>query len=70
MIKMIENTLEVELSCDEVNDLMAQYAEMIMRGDDVEQLMPLVRHHLILCKNCKEEFDAVIRILETASDQL
>ena len=70
MIKMIESTLEVELSCDEVKDLMGEYAEMVMRGDDVDKLMPLVLHHLTLCQNCREEFDAVLRILQSASDHV
>ena len=68
MIQMIEKTLEVELSCDEVSKLMGEYAELAMRGEDVEKLMPLVQHHLSLCSNCREEFDAVIRILRSSSD--
>jgi hypothetical protein len=65
MLQMIENTQDSELTCDEVLDLLDQYAEMALRGEDVTAFFPLVKHHLEMCPDCKEEFEALMRILET-----
>lgn len=64
MLDMIANTAEEELTCDEVFDLLDQFTEMAQRGEDVARLMPLVHQHLQMCPECKEEYDALLRILE------
>lgn len=66
LMQMVETTQEVELSCEEVYEILDRYAEMVARGDDTAALMPLVEHHIKICADCKEEFDALLRILEAA----
>lgn len=66
LMQMVETTQEVELSCDEVYEILDQYAEMVARGDDTAALMPLAEHHIEICADCKEEFDALVRILEAS----
>jgi hypothetical protein len=56
-------TQDVELSCDEVLDLLDQYAELAVSGEDVAKVMPLVHHHMQMCGDCREEFEALLRIL-------
>lgn len=63
-MQMILNTREVEYSCDDVYDLLDQYAEMIARGEDVSRLMPLVKHHIEMCTDCREELEALLRVLQ------
>ena len=63
MLRMIKNTQEVELSCDEVHELLDQYSEMVVRGEDVTSLLPLVCYHLDMCPDCREEYEALSRIL-------
>ena len=64
MMAMISNTAEVELTCDEVFELLDQFTEMARRGENVAQLMPLVQHHLGMCPDCREEYEALKRVLE------
>ena len=64
LMNMLESTEEVELSCDEVFDLIDQYAEMKLRGEDAANLLPLVKKHLDKCKDCHEEYEALVRVLE------
>ena len=64
MLKMIQNTQETELSCDEVHRLLGQYTEMAIRGEDAASLLPLVHFHLVMCPDCKEEYEALTRILQ------
>ena len=68
MIKMIEKTQEVELSCDEVHRLLGEFAEMALRGEDAASLLPLVHHHLDTCPDCREEYDALMQILQASPD--
>jgi hypothetical protein len=61
---MLEMTDDEELGCEEVYALIDQYAELLLRGEDPKKLMPLVEKHLALCKDCREELEALLRILE------
>jgi len=68
LIKRLVVTRDEELSCDEVFALVDEYAEASQRGEDVANLKPLIRHHLDMCRECDEEYHALLRVLEgTAS---
>ena len=68
LISRLENSRADELSCDEVFALVDEYAEASQRGEDVGNLKPLLRHHLDMCRECDEEYQALLRVLEgTAS---
>ena len=67
IITRLENTHEDELSCDEVFALVDEYAEASQRGEDVATLKPLIRHHLDMCRECDEEYEALLRVLEGAA---
>jgi hypothetical protein len=62
LMQMISNTNEEELSCDEVFELLDQFSEMDLRGEDAARLMPMVQHHLEMCAGCREEFEALNQI--------
>ena len=64
--RQIEATHDVEYSCDDVYQLLDQFAEAVIRGEDVRQLMPLVQRHLDMCPDCREEFEALMRILRAS----
>jgi hypothetical protein len=64
MVEMISHTAEVELTCDEVFKLIDQFSEMAQRGENVTELMPMVQHHLGMCPDCREEYEALKRVLE------
>lgn len=62
-------THEEELSCDEVFALVDEYAEASQRGEDVTSLKPIIRQHLDMCRECEEEYLALLSVLEgTKSD--
>ena len=65
LIHAIEQTQDVEYSCEEVYHLLDQYTEAVQRGEDAAQVMPLVKHHLDMCPDCREEFEALLRVLES-----
>jgi len=62
----VERTQDVEYSCDDVHRLLDQFAEAVLRGKDAARLMPLVQQHIDLCPDCREEFEALMRILRAS----
>lgn len=69
LLHRLEKTQEVEYSCDEAHALMDQFAEMVLRGEDAAEMMPLVQHHLEMCPDCAEELEALLAILESTSQE-
>jgi hypothetical protein len=67
LLRMVENTDEVEIGCDEVYEMLDQYVELEARGEDVTDLLPLVKKHLDRCRDCREEYEALARIVEAAA---
>jgi len=67
LMHMLEQTEEVELSCEDVFALLDQFAEMAARGEDVARLMPLMQQHLDMCPDCRQEYEALARILEATA---
>jgi hypothetical protein len=63
LVDMVKKTQENEISCNEVYRLLDQYAEMVVRGQDPGEIMPLVKHHLEMCMDCREEYEALLEIL-------
>ena len=67
MLVAVENTQEIEYDCEQVYKLIDQYAEMVERGENAAALMPLVKHHLDMCIACREEYEALMRVLEASA---
>jgi hypothetical protein len=67
LINKLAITEEHEISCDDVHELLDQYTELKMRGENVEQLLPLVKRHLELCPDCREEHEVLILALQYES---
>jgi hypothetical protein len=66
LIEMIGKTQEDELSCDQIHRFLDQFADLDSQGKDASQAFPQVASHLAACSECREEFDALMRILQTS----
>ena len=69
MVKMIQAlaaTEEQEISCNDVFAVLDEFAEAVKRGENVLLLMPLVRQHLDMCPDCREEYETLLRMLQPA----
>lgn len=65
LLEQIVRTQERELHCGEVFALLDQYVEAVAAGQDPSSLMPLVKDHLELCPDCLEEYEALLRVIQT-----
>jgi hypothetical protein len=70
LIRRLESTLDDELSCDEVFAMVDVYAEAELQGQDIARLKPLIRHHLDMCRECEEEYEALLQVLEGSPEGL
>jgi hypothetical protein len=64
LAQALENTLPQEYSCAEVYQLLDQAAELAAQGADISTLMPLLHHHLEMCHDCREEYEALLNVLQ------
>ena len=65
LLRQIALTQDKELDCGEVFALLDVYTEAAADGHDVSDLFPLVQHHLEMCPDCLEEYEALLSVLQT-----
>ena len=67
LIEQIALTRERELDCGEVFAVLDEYAEAMVagNGNDIQEQFALVIHHLELCPDCLEEYEALLTVLQT-----
>ena len=64
LVKALDLTEEREMACEEVFEVIGQYAELVSQGERPEKVMPLVQHHLIMCGHCREEFEMLLEVIQ------
>jgi hypothetical protein len=70
ILEAVEQTKEKELVCDEVFNVLGEYTEAAARGEAAKDFMPLVQQHLDLCRDCFEEYDALLNVLRSELSDL
>ncbi len=66
LLQSLAMTEEQEISCDDVFAVLDQFVEAVRRGENVLIFMPLVRRHLDMCPDCREEYETLLRMLQPA----
>ncbi|MGE5246910.1 MAG: hypothetical protein ACM3L8_01080, partial [Verrucomicrobiota bacterium] len=56
-------------NCNECLDRVAEFAERELAGRPISDALEAVRHHLTRCGECREEYEALITVLERMQDQ-
>ena len=60
----LESTQEIEFDCEQVYQLLDQFAEAVRRGENGAPWMPRIRAHLERCSDCGQEFEALLAVLQ------
>ena len=60
MVRDLADTRSEEIGCDTCFGQIDQYAELVLAGRSPEEAMPLVEHHLSVCNECRDEFEALL----------
>jgi hypothetical protein len=69
IMHILTKTHDQEMDCNEVYEVIDQFVDAKVRGEDVSEVMPLVLRHLDLCRDCLEEFEALLRVIEAEEGQ-
>lgn len=68
LLKMIQNTHEVELGCSECADVLDEYVQKVLGEKPLEGNMHLVKQHLESCSSCDDEFRLILETLQSLGD--
>ena len=63
MVHGIITTRPDEISCDECFEQLDRFVELVLAGKNAAQAMPLVQDHLNRCRDCRQEFEALLTAL-------
>lgn len=64
MLGVVLATRDDEIDCDECYERIESFAEIKLSGKSPEEAMPLVEDHLKRCKDCREEYEALLEALQ------
>ena len=67
LLRLIGGTRGEEIDCERCLALVAEFAERELAGRSVPAGLEAVAHHLSICPECCEEYEALLRAL-TAKD--
>lgn len=68
-VRLIGQTREHEITCGECLDDLAEFAERRLEGSPRSLAMRHVEHHLLVCPECREEYEALQRLLRDDSQE-
>jgi hypothetical protein len=66
--QLVRNVLSArpdEIGCEECLEKLDRFVEMELAGKNAAEAMPLVHDHLARCRECREEFEALLEALRT-----
>jgi hypothetical protein len=63
LVRGIITTRPDEIGCDECFEQLDRFVEMTLAGKNAAEAMPLVQDHLERCRDCREEFEALLAAL-------
>ena len=68
LLKMIQQTREVELTCPECLDELDRYIQSTLDGKPIEGVLERVREHLEACPCCNGQFKLVLETLNAIEE--
>jgi predicted anti-sigma-YlaC factor YlaD len=69
MMRLIGLTKDSEINCEQCLALVAEFAEQQLAGKSVHEGLKAVEHHLSICPECREEYEALQRALGEMEDE-
>ncbi len=68
LLKQIQQTREVEMTCPECLDELDKYTQRILDGAPLDGILVSVREHLEACPCCTGQFKLVLETLQSLED--
>ena len=64
IVKMLGLTRDREFNCSECLQHVSEFAECQLTNKPVDEIIASVEQHLALCPECREEYEALMKILK------
>jgi len=64
LVRLVALTRNDEIDCEQCLALVAEFAERQLAGRSKSEVLETVEHHLAICSECHEEYEALRRTLE------
>ena len=64
IVKMLDLTRDREFNCGECLQHVSEFAECQLANKPVSEVIASVEQHLGLCPECREEYEALMKILQ------
>ena len=64
LLRLIGLTRDEEIDCERCLALLAEFAERELAGRSVPAALEAVAHHLSICAECCEEYEALLQALK------
>jgi uncharacterized protein with PIN domain len=64
LLKSVSLTRPNEVNCDQCLDDLAEFAERSLAGKSIPDSLRAVEHHLAICAECREEYQALLAALQ------
>jgi hypothetical protein len=64
LLRLIGLTRDDEIDCERCLALVAEFAEQELAGRSIPAGLEAVAHHLSICAECREEFEALLQALK------
>jgi uncharacterized protein with PIN domain len=64
LMRLIGLTKDLEINCEQCLSLIAEFAERELAGKSIPEGLKAVEHHLSVCAECREEYEALQRALK------
>lgn len=62
--KELSITRDEEINCNQCLDSIGEFAELQLEGLPVTKALEAVEHHLAVCVECREEYEALLKALK------
>ena len=68
LLRLVGNTEDAEINCEQCLALVAEFAEQQLTGKSIQEGLKAVEHHLSVCAECRDEYEALRRTLDAMDD--
>lgn len=68
LMRLVSLTKDGEINCERCLAVVAEFAEQQLAGKTISEGLKAVEHHLSICDECREEYEALQRTLDDTDD--
>ena len=70
LMRLVGLTKDDEINCEQCLAVVAEFAEQQLSGKSIAEGLQAVEHHLSICDECREEYEALLKTLDTLEDDV